>query len=301
MPTLTFRPAAADDLFAMFQIYQAALIDLGHRMGFMPITGGDDPAVLAHLWERRRPLFEHLAHTAEAAWVAEEDSAPVGYARAICREGVRELTELFVHPQAQSTGLGRELLRRTFPSAGAIHRVIIATTDVRALAAYLKSGVYARFPTYTFSSPPEPLQVDAWLDARPLTDCDADLATLNSVDRAILGHIRPADHRWLLTQSQGFAYYRDDRLLGYGYVAEDAGPFALLDDAYLPAALVHTETLAAGRFPTLYFEVPLINRSAVDHLLARGFRLSAFTGLFMSDAPFGKFENYLFPSPPFFL
>jgi GNAT superfamily N-acetyltransferase len=301
MPSLTFRPAETADSFALFEIYQAALIDLGRRMCFMPITGGDDPEVLQNLWKRRRPLFEHLSRTAETCWVAEEDGRPVGYARAICREGVRELTELFVHPQAQSGGLGRELLRRAFPSEGATHRVIIATTDVRALAAYLKAGVYARFPTYTFSNPPEPLQVDAWLDARPLTDCDADLSIINSVDRAILGHIRPADHRWLLTQSQGFAYYRDNRLLGYGYLAEDAGPFAMLDDAHLPAALAHAETLAVGRFPNLYFEVPLINRAAVDHLLARGFRLSAFTGLFMSDAPFGKFENYIFPSPPFFL
>lgn len=45
----------------------------------------------------------------------------------------------------------------------------------------------------------------------------------------------------------------------------------------------------------------MVNRAAVDYLLARGYQMDSFIALFMSDAPFGKFENYVVTSPPFFL
>jgi hypothetical protein len=48
-------------------------------------------------------------------------------------------------------------------------------------------------------------------------------------------------------------------------------------------------------------EVPMVNRVAVRFLLGRGFRLDSFFSFFMADRPFGRFENYLFTSPPFFL
>src|SRR3712207_7374197 len=54
-------------------------------------TAGDAAA-----WELRRPLFEHLAATCEGWWLAEDDRSGelLGYARAILRDGTRELTEL---------------------------------------------------------------------------------------------------------------------------------------------------------------------------------------------------------------
>jgi hypothetical protein len=48
-------------------------------------------------------------------------------------------------------------------------------------------------------------------------------------------------------------------------------------------------------------QLPLVNRHAVDYLLGRGFQLEDFTVFFMSDEPFGRFENYVFTSPPFFM
>jgi hypothetical protein len=68
------------------------------------------------------------------------------------RDGVRQLTEFFVMPAAQSSGVGKSLLEYAFPSDDARRRVIIATTDSRAVARYLKTGVYPRFPIYYFST-----------------------------------------------------------------------------------------------------------------------------------------------------
>jgi hypothetical protein len=78
----------------VFEIFEAAIDDLGHRMQAPANSTAGDPDA----WELRRPLFEHLARTADHLWLAEDDGRPIGYARSILRERVRELTELFLPP-----------------------------------------------------------------------------------------------------------------------------------------------------------------------------------------------------------
>jgi len=125
--------------------------------------------------------------------------------------------------------------------------------------------------------------------------------SLARLDLAVLGHRRDVDHIWLLTQRQGYFYQRDGQPVGYGYVGSSNGPFALLNGADFPAVLAHVESQAAASGHTFGVEVPLINRAAIDYLLSRGCQLEAFFAFFMSDVPLGRFENYLFTSPPFFM
>ncbi len=298
---LTFRPGTLADSHTVFTIFQKAILDVSQRLGVMAITGGNDPAVLAQLWERRRPLFEHLARTAEHFWLAENDGQAIGYARSILRDGVRELTEFFVLPGRQSAGVGRELMARAFPVDGAQHRTIIATLDVRAQVRYLKAGVYSRFPIQYFSRPPEAATAATDLAFEPVNVSPETIDALGALDVALLGHRRDIDHAWLLADRQGYLYRRNGRPVGYGYVGHRSGPFALLDEGDFPAVLAHAETQAAARGDEFGVEIPSINRAAVDYLLSRGYQLDAFVALFMSDAPFGQFEKYICTSPPFFL
>jgi GNAT superfamily N-acetyltransferase len=364
MPTITYRCGLPEDSYAAFEIYQAALLDFSRRQGFMAITGGEEPQVLANLWQRRRPLFEHLARTADQFWVAEymdsaladletpaaldSQVAPVGlgehpsiqskpqiigYARSIVRDRVRELTEFFVHPNCQASGVGKELLRRALPGeANDRHKVIIATTDTPALVHYLKDGVSPYFPTATFSRPPRRMQMPASLEATRLPGglptgplsrrivlhttglvgppdapvlpalATPTLAILSSIDLQVLGYTRPADHTWLMGHMDGYIYRWNGQVIGYGYVSEDGGPFALIYPTHFPDVLTHAEHQAAQEgFSQFYLEVPLINRNAVDWLLSNGYRMSSFLALFMSESRWGSFEDYIFPSPPFFL
>jgi GNAT superfamily N-acetyltransferase len=298
---LTYRPATLTDSYTVYQIFLQSLLDLGQRLGVMAITAGDNPEVMQQLWETRRPLFEHLARTAEHFWLAESDGQAVGYARSILRDGVRELTEYFVVPGQQSAGVGRELLRRAFPAEGARRRVIIATSDLRAQARYLKAGVYPRFPNYYFSRPPEAVQVTTDLTFEPVSAASEVLKTLAALDAVLLDHRRDVDHAWLLETRQGYVYRRGGEAVGYGYTGYSSGPFALLHTSDFPAVLAHAETDAAARGHTFGVEVPMLNRAAVDYLLWRSCRMDAFISFFMSDAPFGRFENYVLPSPPFFM
>lgn len=298
---LAFRPATLADSSTIFKIFEASIKDLSQRLGMMAITGGTDPAMLESLWQRRGSLFEHLARTADGFWLAERDGLAVGYARSIRRGQVRELTDFFVLPGEQSAGVGRELLARVFPRDGVAHRVIVATSDSRAVALYLKAGVYARFPIYYFSRSPEAVIVATDLTIDSIVASPQVVETLAALDLAVLGHRRDADHLWLLTQRQGYLYYRDRQPVGYGYVGASSGPFALLYQTDFPAVLAHAESQAAAAGHPFGVEVPLVNRAAVDYLLSCGFQMDSFFAFFMSDAPFGRFEQYLFTSPPFFM
>ena len=302
--TPTFRPGTPNDTPAVYDVFVQALADLDRRKG---TPDGDnvwtDPAWVAAWWKRRKRMFDHLASTAEGFWVAEQDGRTIGYARATCHDGVRELTEFFVLPGYQSGGVGRELLARAFPRGGARRRVIIASSDVRALVRYLKAGVSPRFPIYSFSGTPRPVNVDTDLTVESASAAPETLTALRAIDQAILGFTRDADHAFLLRDRRAEFYRRGDRVVGYCYVGHGTGPIALLDASDFPAVLARAETEASQRNEAEFaLDIPLINRAAVDHLLGRGFRLDGtFPMFFMSDEAFGAFERYIVTSPPFFL
>ncbi len=276
-------------------------MDWGDRMHTMPISGGHDPQVIQDLWASRQSLFEHLARTSDNFWVAEQDGKVIGFARSILRNSVRQLTEFFVLPEHQSAGVGHELLARAFPMDGADHRFILATIDGRAVQRYLQAKVYPLFPCYAFSRPAEKVSVDNDLTIERITPSAQAMGELIRIDNAILGFHREAEHAWLLENRQGYFYKRNKEFVGYGYLGEHNGPFAALDANDFPAILAHAETEAALKGSEFSIEVPMVNRAAVDYLLSRGCKLESFFEFFMADSPFGKFENYILTSPPFFV
>ncbi|MDX1524588.1 MAG: GNAT family N-acetyltransferase [Anaerolineae bacterium] len=301
MAEVTYRPGTNDDSFTVFEIFVRTILDLSRRMGVETISGGQDESALQKLWARRRPLFEHLARTGEHFWLAEKEGQPIGYARSILRDGLRELTEFFVLPDQQSAGVGRELLNRVFPAEGARHRSLVATPDTPAMVRYLKANVYPHGIVNYFSRKPRQVEVATDLAFEPMSASPDTLDHLWAVDQVLLGHRRDVDHIWLLDTRQGYLYRRAGQVAGYGYVGDYSGPFAVLDDTDFPAVLAHAERQASDITDEFGLEVPLENRAVVDYLLAQGFRMEDFITLFMSDARIGKFENYILTSPPFFV
>lgn len=302
MTEITYRPGTAADSYSVFKLFEETLADLSRRLGSSEATSWQDRTALEQMWQERCSLYEHLACTAAHFWLAFSASQMVGFGRSIQRDGVLELTEFFVRPDQQGRGVGHELLRRAFPAAGAGPRFIIASTDIRAQARYLKAGVYPRFPIYYFWRTPAATSAATDLTFEPFTASPENLAVLGELDRAIIGYRRDVDHGWLLTQQQGYLYYRQGQLAGYGYVGLRNGPFALLNPADFPAVLAHAENEAAANGQAHFgLEVPMVNRAGVDYLLARNFQIGSFIALFMSDLPLGRFENYIATSPPFFL
>ena len=298
--TISYRQGTIEDSFSVYQVFTKSIMDLGERTNVMTITGGNDPAVLNSLWEHRRFLFEYLALNCAHFWVAEKDDAIIGYARSIEHDGLLELTEFFVLPNQQTTGVGRELLSRAFPESGARYRTIVATLDERALFRYLSTGVYGRFPIKYFYRQAEKVEVATDLLIEPMQH-ETQLEEINRIDQRILNHQREEIHRWLITTRPGYVYKRNGELVGYGYFGNNSGPFALLNEDDFPAVLAHAESVAAEQGKEIGVETPLINKKAIEYFLERKYKLEPFTTLFMSNEPFGRFENYLCFSPILFM
>lgn len=291
------REATASDSRAVFDVFIESLIELGQRLGVDTITGGVEN--LDALWTKRAPIMTHVAETCDKWWVAEENGRVVGYARSTLRDEIRQLTEFFVRPGAQSAGVGRGLLERVFPVEGARGRILLATPDTRALARYLKAGLSARFPVYHFGRPRREATYTGDLEAVPVASDQYGLALLASIDRDVLGFRRDADHRWLLSNRRGFVYIRNAAPVGYGYVGLYQGPFAALEPAAISAMLAHAESVAEGE--EFGVEAPLINRSATQYLLEQGFRMDPFVNYYLSDVELGKFDRYLVTTPSLFI
>lgn len=299
--SITYRPGALDDSYAVFSIFEETLADLNRRLGSTEPSSADDTNALARMWAERQSLYDHLARAADQFWIAERRSQSIGFARSTLRDGLQQLTELFVLPDQQSGGVGRGLLDRAFPPGRASYRSIITSADHRAQALYLKAGLRPRFPVYYFGRKPENTAYNTDLTIEPITLSPDTLRTIGAIDDEVLGFRRDVDHAWLLSDRQGYIYLRDNQPIGYGYVGVRSGPFALLETNDYAAVLAHAESEAATQDHEHFgIEVPMVNDAAVDHLMARGYRLDSFIAVLMSNKPFGRFENYVTTSPPFF-
>jgi len=269
-------------------------------MNVMAITGGNDPEVIESLWKKRRPLFEYLAASAAHFWVAELDGEVIAYARSIEHDNLQELTEFFVLPGQQSGGVGGELLSRAFPKTEARYRTVIATLDERALYHYMKMGVYGCFPLKYFYREAELVEVKTDLQIEPM-QLKLHMQDINRIDRELLNHTRANLHRWIITGRSGFVYERSGEIVGYGYVGPSSGPIAVFDQNDFPAVLAHAESLMAEKVVDFGVETPLINTKAIQYFVERKYQIDSFSAVFMSNVPFGKFENYLCFSPEFFM
>jgi hypothetical protein len=220
------------------------------------------------------------------------------------RDGVRELTEFFVLPDAQSAGVGHGLLERAFPNEGARHRAIVATIDPRAIARYLRAGLDARVPMIGLEGAPRDERLATDLVREPIDRERPPLEELAEVDRRLLGFRRDEDHRWLASQRPGVVYRRGASLVGYGYHPTRplwGGPYAAHEAADLPVLIADGEATAfAAGHATVTFDVALTARPALDHLLGRGFRVDPFVMLFFTDGPVDGLDRYVLTSPPFF-
>jgi GNAT superfamily N-acetyltransferase len=299
---IRFRPGTLEDSYRVFVLFEYTLSDLSHRLGLTSTGGPVAPEHLAKMWLERRSLYEHLARTAEQFWVAEQAGQIVGYARSILRADVRQLTEFFVLPDVQSDGLGRELIERAFPAEGADRRTLNATTDVRALALYLKNGMTPYCPLLYFGRTPEKVVLKTGLEFEALESSQTALDHLAEIDRQIIGFRRDVDYTWLMGNRKGFLIRREGQVVGYGFTGLRSGPFALLEPEDFPVALAYAERLAVDLgLDHFGLEVPALNRAAVEYLLGRGFRMDGFIALQMSDRPLPALDRYILTAPPFFL
>ena len=298
-PHIVLRRGTPDDSRRCHAVLIEAVVDLTTRQGARWEANADE------MWPRFEPIYQLLAEHAAEWWLAEAKGSGelVGYARSMERGGLFELSELFVRPGRQSAGVGRQLLERAFPTGRGDVRLIIATTDVRALSRYYRTGTVARFPIVTMSRAPR-------ADAGHVNELEAVRATLQNLpalaalERAVIEFDRgEAEMTWLVEQREGYLYRRAGEPVGFGFVGRSGvGPVAARDPAHQPAILDHIERRAeAIGLKEIGFEVPMVNGIAMRHLLGQGYRMDTFLTLLLSSRPFGQFDRFIGFGPPIVL
>ena len=317
------RPIRPDDVLECIDVFHAALDALYGRFNQPPVPR--EPAGLQR-------LIQHLIdRDGDRAWLAEEPSttadraAPrvLGFGAASLREPHWFLSLLFVRPEAQAGGLGRRLLRQTFPRAAAAPEghpvpgydaarrqtpgVGAMSTCVDALqpvstGLYAAYGIVPRVPLFSAVGDPRPARFPALppgVQTLPFDALAADrlAADLAAIDQTVLGYARPADHAFWRSEARHGLLFRDAGArapLGYGYTQASGrlGPVALLDPFLTAAALGALFTRETPRGPWLAL-VPGSNDRAMVALLRSGFRFEGWPGIVASTRAVDYLSRYL--------
>jgi GNAT superfamily N-acetyltransferase len=176
------RPLEGRDVEHVDPLAQDVWADLAARLGEHPTAA--PPSATAAIRVRRI-----LETDPGGCWVAERDGALIGCALALVREGLWGLSLLVVRPDAQSAGLGRELLRRARAHGEhARGAMIVSSPDPRALRSYVRLGLDVHPGMNAVGRPRDvraPGGVRAWEPE--------DRPWLDAVDRAVRGAAHGGD------------------------------------------------------------------------------------------------------------
>jgi GNAT superfamily N-acetyltransferase len=314
---LTYRPVRTDEIEACARIWRTSINDYVVRLGQGEIPDELNPIIrlFAHLQTTDPERFIVATVTADPDEGSIDDERVVAFAAAVSRERIWYLSMLFVLPDHQGSGVGRELLARVLPTDPGIARAT-ATDSAQPIsnALYAMYGMVPRMPLLNLSGLPErpeafgplpsgvvPIAFDA-VAAGPLagpghtTLVDA----VDAIDRELLGAAHPLDHNFLRAEGRsGWLYHGPDGSpIGYGYAGEAGrlGPVAVCDDELLAPILGHLTSIVVPRGAFATWIGGAADRAVVAALGA-GFRLDRFPVLLCWDRQFADFSRYLPISP----
>jgi ribosomal protein S18 acetylase RimI-like enzyme len=286
---MNIRVASERDLAAMYAVYY--LTEVGETENISPVSPQNVPAVLRHVFETGTMSL------------AEQDGHVLAFAGAITRGPVTFLTDLFVHPQTQSGGLGKTLLQQVLPQRPSMIRCTMSSTDPRAQALYTRQGMQPLFPHFNLQwqerLPTEPLATDI-----EVVEGEAGDPSLVQWDAQIGGRARPVDHTFWLEQQRAVPLWfrRQGVALGYGYVRQVAetlltprtwvvGPLGVSTPEYATECVLAAIAWAQQRAEMLRIDVPGPH-PCLAPLLERGFHI-IYVETFHSTASFFDARCYI--------
>jgi ribosomal protein S18 acetylase RimI-like enzyme len=276
---LTIRAGGHADLPAVMDIWYANEV-------------GDDPQPPAR--PPTLPDYPHLLATGRL-WVAEQGGRVVGFSGAVVRGTVAFLTDLFVGPEHQSTGVGARLLSQALDPHAGLTRCTVSSTDPRALALYTRYGLLPQWPNFLLRShrPRPELLLTAEIEAVEALPGDP---AIIAWDAEIGGRERPADHAYWAASEGGVALWllRGGEPIGYAIArlragtiwqpgAARVGPVGVLQAEEAGPALCAAIAWAATRADAIRVDLPGPHPGLAG-LLEAGFRIG-YIETFMLDSP----------------
>ena len=276
----------ADDVLDSVELAMVCFEDYARRRG-EPVDARPDVAISAIRYHRC------LEADPGGSWVAEHAGQVVACALAILREGVWGLSLLVVHPDHQSSGLGRDILARAHDYAdGARGRIILSSSDSRAVRAYLKLGLAPHPCLKGVGVPRGVAAADGVREGGP-----GDIPFTAAVDRHVRGAAHGADIATFLEMGSTMLVAPGR---GYAMVRADGGTVRLLaayDEAAARDLLRTVLARAAGRDALVEF-MSARQRWAIDVCLEAEMQLTTDSGAVFLGGDVGPFAPYL-PSGAF--
>ena len=288
---ITFRPAAENDLAASQYIYY-----------LNEIQGLQNPPPP----QAASSMLHHIFETG-TVYVAEQDGQIIGYAGAIKRGPIAFLTDLFVKPETQSAQIGKTLLQHALPQDGSI-RCTVSSTDPRAQALYIRSGMQPQFPHFNlhWSSENSPHHKNTSTTSIKIVEAQADDPAFLQWDTSICGRERLVDHTFWRQQQQGVPLWfeRQGKRVGYGYVRLGTssfwypqmctvGPVGVRSPEYATDCVLSAVEWAMKRATIVRIDVPGPH-PCLAPLLEQGFRIIYIeTFLSAASTPFFDARCYI--------
>ena len=280
---IIIRPAHENDLIQMQNVFY-----------LNEIQGIEAPPPPGNI----SPALRHILSTGNM-YVAEQGNQILAFTGAITRSTTTFLTDLFVHPEAQSTGLGKSLLQRAL-SPGELTRCTMSSTDPRAQALYIRAGMQPQFPNFN-------LQWDGSSSANmpdsPVEAVAADIAdpALLQWDTEISGRARPMDHAFWLKEQQAIPlwFLHKGETIGYGYVRVSTtnlwypeicivGPLGVKASENVTDCILATIHWARKQAKVIRIDIPG-HYSCLATLLDCGFHIN-YVELFVASTPLPFFD-----------
>jgi GNAT superfamily N-acetyltransferase len=246
----------------------------------------------------------HVFRTGKV-YVAEIDGNIAGYAGAIAR-GIHDyLTDLFVQPGLQSSGLGKMLLDHVLPPVAGRVRSTISSNDHRAHGLYIRLGLRPLWPHYNLAN--RSARRESWPEQDVvMVETSLNDPELVTWDARLSGRERRADLEYWVREQRAVAFWfeRRGRRVGYGLIRLSAATLWHPDSCEIgPLGVEHREdavacVLAAVRWASDNAPRVMVNlpgpHPALAPVLDTGFRITYVeTFHTTADAPFFDEHRYI--------
>jgi hypothetical protein len=182
----------------------------------------------------------------------------------------------------------------------------VATQDPRALSLYLRYGVRYVATSVDMIGRPTAISVPTDLAIERLDPSDerGSMLAVTGIERALLGHARDEDVRFLLAERPAWVARRGRVVVGFAFGASgsNTGPVAALVPSDLPTLLAVVESDAAEReLDEISFGLPMVNTTALEHLLARRFQIDPFYTFILASHTNLQLDRWIHTGPAFIL
>jgi len=240
------------------------------------------------------PEYPHLLETGKL-WIAELDGIPIGFSGVVVRGQTAFLTDLFVHPEHHSAGLGTRLLAQALNEYATLTRFTVSSSDLRALALYIRYGMQPLWPNILLhANNPRTKQL-------ALNGCHTEIADphdpdLIAWDSEISGRERRLDHAAWVAREGGVPIWimRQSARVGYAYVRHSGanagiserriGPIGARTPADAAAVVATAIHWAASQAQIVRVNM-LGPHPGLAMLLDMGFRISYVETLMLAGQP----------------